>query len=171
MQRFNLVKRFVIFPFLALFLLSTVVIAQDDDTTECNLDGALQAIADITTSTEEATIDTLAEIDALISEARIACEGFTFSSEEYGLLPVIGPITIPEGIYRATATTPGFFITESTPLSDGCGRDVERSWFILSAGEATEGAQVVIEVESDCELLLEISTATESWLIELERLG
>ncbi len=57
---------------------------------------------------------------------------------------VIGPIQIPAGVYRATATTAGFFIASVTATEGECGAGSSfllPGLFILSAGEATNGAE------------------------------
>ena len=92
---------------------------------------------------------------------------FSFSSAEHGLQPVLGPLSFPAGIYVFTASTNGFLALSPNMLSDNCGWDLQTYIFNLTMGRATQGAQSIVEVESDCDLLLEIDNATETWQIEI----
>lgn len=161
-------KKFVLFGVIAL-LITTAAAAQDADPATCPAPDAL--LASITTLlTESQGMDTLTILDALrtaVSEHTIACTGLTFTSDEYGLLPVIGPVTIPEGIYRVTATTAGFLIARLDLLSGEC--DTRGSLFSVSRGEANEGAQAVFN-SSGCEVLISVYNVQEAWTLEFEKL-
>lgn len=144
--------------------------AQDADPATCPAPDAL--LASITTLlTESQGMDTLTILDALrtaVSEHTIACTGLVFNDELYGMQRVIGPFTIPAGIYRLTATTDGFFSSSFDLISGEC--DTIFTAFILSEGKGSEGVQEVFESEG-CEVLLSVRSSQEMpWKIEFEKL-
>ena len=92
---------------------------------------------------------------------------FSFSSDESGMQPVLGPLTLPAGVYVITATTDGYMTVSPQSLSGDCGSDVRRSIFNLSSGEGGDGAQSVVVIESNCNVLLEIGNTRESWSLDI----
>jgi hypothetical protein len=158
-----------LFVLLLIALVIPTAAAQDADPATCPAPDAL--LASITTLlTESQGMDTLTILDALrtaVSEHTIACTGLTFSSEQHGLRPVIGPFTIPTGIYRVTATTAHYMSTNFDVLSGEC--DAQTVRFNLSEGQATDGAQQVLESEG-CEVLLSVSNTQQPWTFEFEKL-
>ena len=96
---------------------------------------------------------------------------YSFSSDEAGLQPVLGPLSLPAAIYIFTATTDGFMTVLPQSLSGDCGMDIGLPIFNLMAGQAADGAQSVVEVEIDCDVLLEIGNTTESWMLEINKLS
>jgi hypothetical protein len=113
--------------------------------------------------------DALRQIEELVSTVRTECYGLTFTSEQEGMQPVIGPVSIPEGLYRATATTTGFMIAEVDPLEGQCSARGFGSLFNLSRDTAIDGAQAVFE-SSGCEALIAISNTREPWTLKFEKL-
>ncbi len=105
------------------------------------------------------------------SIAAAACSGLTFSSDAEGMMPVIGPVEIPEGIYRVTLVTEGFFIMKIDALDGECGEGSRMSSgaFSVMQDTATNGAQIVVNSEG-CEALLSISNVTQPWTLEFEKL-
>ncbi len=97
--------------------------------------------------------------------------GFVTNSIEMGLQPVLGPLTLTDGVYIFTATTDGFMRVSPQSLSGDCGLDLSVSIFNLSSGEASQGAQSVVEVERDCDVLLEIGNTREYWQLEINKLS
>ena len=49
--------------------------------------------------------------------------------------------------------------------------DLKLSIFSLSRGEGADGAQSVVNVEKDCEVLLEIGNASENWQLEVIKIS
>lgn len=91
-----------------------------------------------------------------------------------GEATVIGPLDIPEGVYRATATTSGFIIVTVTALEGECG---EGSGFFLSPGlfnesqgQATNGAESVF-TSKGCRALIEVSNTQTPWVLEMVKVG
>lgn len=158
-----------LFVLLLIALVIPTAAAQDTDPATCLTPDAL--LASITTLlTESQGMDTLTILDALrtaVSEHTIACTGLAFSSEQDGLRPVIGPFTIPAGLYRVTATTAHYMSTKFDVLSGEC--DAQTVRFNLSEGQATDGAQQVLESEG-CEVLLSVSNTQQPWTFEFEKL-
>ena len=94
---------------------------------------------------------------------------YSFNSNDDGLQPVLGPISLSEGIHVFTATTDGFMIVSLTSLSGDCGSDLRYSISNISAGEGSDGAQSVVQVETDCNVLLEIGNTSKAWTLDIER--
>lgn len=82
---------------------------------------------------------------------------------------VLGPVTIPAGIYRATFTTGGYGIVAFTVNEGACGagRFMTPGLFNESAGDATNGAEAVLTSES-CRTLIEISNVQQPWALVFE---
>lgn len=155
---------------LILFALLVVVLpaAAQDEEPVCDFTPVQSAI-ELTTAAlagtdNEATLTALGELSKAIRAAHLSCNGLAFTSEEYGQIPVLGPIDIPAGVYRATVTTEGFFIADVTLLDGECD---DRNLLNVSEGQATEGGQAVFESEG-CSILIEISNTREPWALEFE---
>ena len=112
-------------------------------------------------------------VDARMGEASVESDAspsdahYSFSSDEYGLQPVLGPVTLPAGIYVFTATTAGFMSVIPQSLSGDCGLDLMVAIFNLSHGQGDSGAQSVVDVEADCNVLFEIGNATSGWTMDI----
>ena len=98
----------------------------------------------------------------------IATGSYSVSSDDEGYQPVLGPIKVAAGTYTVTATTDDFFNVKPYPLSADCGLDPRLHILFLGPGEASEGAETVIEVESDCILLLDIEGLVDDWTLVFE---
>lgn len=158
---------------LLVLLLAGVAMGQDAETpAECPTSAAVfETLANMAGELDTDGMETLAVLDLLraaISEYTIACTGLAFSSEQDGQQPVIGPVTIPEGIYRVTATTEGYLIAKVDVLNGECG-DGYGSLFNVTSGTASNGAQEVFE-SAGCEALISVSNAQEAWKLEFEKL-
>ena len=116
---------------------------------------------------------TSAEADGATPENTAATEtsdsDYSFNSGDDGLQPVLGPISLSEGIHIFTATTDGYMIVSPTSLSGDCGSDLRYSIFSFSDGEGSSGAQSVVNAESDCNVLLEVSLADEEWTLDIRQ--
>ncbi len=156
-----------------LLIAVTGVSAQEETAEECSAAAdALTVIADILAEPELSPLDTLDLIYKAAIEARATCMELSFSSEVEGFEPVIGPLIIPEGIYRPTVTTEGYFIMRIVPLRGECGdgtRMSPTSVFNITAGIATTGAQGVV-ASAGCEALIEIENTSAPWVLSFEKL-
>lgn len=86
---------------------------------------------------------------------------------------VIGPVDIPAGTYRATATTDGYLIVHITAISGECGAGTSRlseGLFSLSKDDATNGAEAIF-TSRDCSALMEVSLVSVPWTLEFEKVG
>ncbi len=130
----------------------------------------------------DGTVSTVADFASFLSACPITTEtasittetsdsDYSFNSADEGLQPVLGPILLSEGIHIFTATTDGYMFVSPTSLSGNCGRDIDwgLSTIMILAGQGTHGAQSVVDVESDCNVLLEISGATEEWTLDIKK--
>ena len=159
----------------ALMLAVLPVAGQDEtETVEgCEAAALADVLAELVEAVREAedVAGALRAVAVAAGTAAAVCDDLAFSSEEDGLLPVIGPVTIPEGIYRVTVTTEGYFILRSDALEGECGdgQYFTPGIFNLSRGSAVDGAQMVFH-SAGCETLLSVSNVTDPWVIGFEKL-
>jgi len=164
-------KRFILAGLLAAALASGAIAQDAGRPADCPTgDVVVTALASMAAELTADGAVTLALLDTLraeISAYTVACTGLAFSSERDGMQPVIGPVVIPEGIYRVTATTASFMIAHITALQGECGDGY--SLFNVTQGNATNGVQAVFE-SAGCEALIEVSNTREAWTLEFEKL-
>ena len=96
---------------------------------------------------------------------------YSVSSAEVGLQPALGPLLLAEGVYVFSVETTGYLILSPKSLSGDCGFDLKASIFNLSAGQAAEGAQSVVDAEKDCDVFLEVGNASDDWTLDIRRLS
>lgn len=84
---------------------------------------------------------------------------------------VLGPITIPNGIYRARVTTAQSIIVEINPISGECGQGTGNylSTLLFSLNEAN-GAEAVL-TSRGCRTLIAVSLVSAPWTLEFEKVG
>lgn len=166
-------KRNLILVLTALLLMSAVNVWAQDDAPTCDAAATADVLIELVEAlrTADSPIEALGAIRDAASIAAAACSGLNFNSDDEGMMPVIGPVEIPEGLYRATLTTDGYFIMELDPLSGKCGEGsrFSNSIYLIMAGTASDGAQVVINSEG-CEALFSISNVNEPWTLSFEKL-
>ncbi len=167
----RLTMKWLLLPIIALVVLSISMVSTSaqSETTTCAPDDYV-AIADLL---ETAAAD-LRESDdpgVLLTErlyqialAQAECSALTFDSATYGQEAVIGPVTIPAGVYRLIATAPEIFGVGFTVLSGEC----DDPFLGYTGGEAAEGAQSVFESEG-CDVLIETEHA-DTWSIVFEKI-
>jgi hypothetical protein len=117
-------------------------------------------------------LDILRAIRDAVTEALIGCEGLSFSDENSGgLQPVIGPVEIPEGMYRARVVTEGAFILHADLISGECGEGRGMSSYVMNvwAETAVEGIEIVF-YSAGCETLLSVSNTNSPWNLTFEKL-
>ena len=144
--------------------------------TSCDLP-ALQKLIDTTieslTTLKQQTdpkqvMDDLQVITSLVGMYRSACDGLTFSDDKQ---VVIGPVTIPAGIYRAKLTTVGYAAVQVDALDGKCGVGARMSanqhLFIVSKGDADAGAEALFKSEG-CTALLTVENVTKPWQLTFE---
>lgn len=158
-----------IFALLIVLFSASVLLAQDTTALEpadvCTEDET-QAFTDsllalIQSPAEGGLFEQLDALQNAVMTHRWKCTGMVLSGEpEAGkAVVVLGPISIPDGIYRVTLTTDEFFILGATELSGDC-----RLHFAESDGDASAGTEQIYEYDDDCTMLLEIE-AEAPWEI------
>lgn len=164
----------LLFTILILLLPITVIGAAPNrmaqETPECDTTAALRSIVEAAmTATDDNALEVLTQIGDQIAQLKVMCSGLTFegSSDE-----VVGPLEFPEGIYRATLTTPGFASITVTVLDGECGGG--SGSFLTSVvfgafrDDATNGMEAVFS-STGCEALIEISNLSDPpYLLEFE---
>lgn len=117
-------------------------------------------------STDEPTDEPTNTIAPTVESTTAPLEPITFDSSTEGLQAVIGPVDIPSGVYKVTATTAGFIAVTVETVSGTCStNDLGDSLFNLVGGGATDGAETLFGSD-DCRVLLQVSNTTEPWMLE-----
>jgi hypothetical protein len=129
-----------------------------EEETQVFVDSVMELIQ---TPAEGGLFEQLDMLQDAIETHRWKCSGMVMSGEpEAGkAVVVLGPISIPDGIYRVSLTTDEFFILGATELSGDC-----RLHFAASDGDASAGMEQIYEYDDDCTMLLEIE-AEAPWEI------
>lgn len=150
------------------------VSAQDEP--ECDTEAATLALETALENLDSAD-DPLAVITEARRElARIEAECLGLGPWEGDSDQVIGPIEIPEGIYRVEVETDGFFIMDITTLNGECGpTGFGTNVFNLFESDlagSSEGRVSQATVQSEgCEAILEISNvAMGDYTLTFEKL-
>ena len=136
--------------------------------------GAIQAANDVAGKAIKAG-DLKSAIEALdtIKTDAITLDSFCGELSWSGkAASVIGPVTIPEGVYRAIATTTGFITVKITATDGECGEGdpdyLRPTLFNLSEGAADSGAQAVL-TSKECTALIQISNVQTDWALVFEK--
>ena len=153
-----------------------IATAQDTGPAGCDLEAAIADARDALDEAEalldddpEAALEALAEMRSALATAEAACMGLAFQGEAEDA--VIGPVTIPAGMYRAVATTPGYLAVRITVIEGECRGSSAGSLFNLGRGDAADGAEALFtSEEGGCTALLELSNLTDAWQLAFERL-
>jgi len=114
-----------------------------------------------------AALDALTALHNRLATSDAACRGLVFEQQN---ATVHGPLTIPPGTYRVTATTPGYFIADLQPLSGECDTPDYGNLFILSDGRAADGAQTII-TSSGCTAIITTSNITDPYTLTISPLA
>ena len=116
-------------------------------------------------------VGSLSEILQTATHGLRDCSGdaYAYDSVDEGLHPVLGPLSLAQGLHLFTLTTEKTGIVEAVTLSEDCGQDLERSIFSLATGQAAQGAERLVRVESDCDLYLQLRNLREAWTLEIAK--
>jgi hypothetical protein len=170
---------------LAIIIVCPLIVTAQD---ECDIDGAISRVAELTEQAQEAydandysaALDALYEAEAIIAGQRESCEGspsqetvsdpstpteptVVLNSAEEGLQAVIS-VELPTGFYRTTVVTNGYMIAEYRVREGECLSVRDGQIFNVSGGIAENGASTVF-VSNECQMLIEISNTREPWEI------
>lgn len=111
----------------------------------------------------------LAQMTERISLFRIDCLGLTYNSLDDGFQPVIGPIELPEGFYRISASAEGRFIVQFDLLDGECELVNDSSNVIFNVTErGATGTQKTLE-SSGCLIEISVRRAADPWTMTFER--
>jgi hypothetical protein len=111
--------------------------------------------------------DTLQEMANTANIMRATCDGYVFEGKKQ---TVLGPIEFPAGVYKAVAKTTGNMFAILTPTDGECGQGPGHSsnLFLISEGDATDGAETVFS-SNGCTVLIEVSEIQADWSLSFER--
>ena len=139
------------------------------DEVECDTASLQTAIQAQLNEIEDDPIAALDEIIQVALGGLFSCsdEPPAFSGQA-GAQPVLGPLALHEGFYIFTLTTAGSAKVEAVSLH-ACGKDLSSTLLNISAGQAINGAETLIQAEHDCIVYLEISKISSSWTLKIDK--
>lgn len=94
------------------------------------------------------------------------CHGLEFEGDSDR---VLGPVMFPDGFFRATVTTEGYFIAEIVPVSGTCETARFGGLFNVSSGDATNGAESLLTTEG-CTALIQTSIVNAPWTLTFDNI-
>ncbi len=143
---------------------STLINAQDSKSA-CDPGSVIRKANGLTAKGEnKADMDTLLRLATDIQAQNLACSGYTFTGNSSKL---VGPLDLPKGNYKTTLTSRGRFTARLSVLSGQCqGSSNTASFYSITAGEASTGAEAVIKSEG-CRLVIETSNVRGAWTLTI----
>ncbi len=126
-----------------------------------------KAAALSSTGDDQKDLAALLKLAADISAQNVACNGLTFKGNI--IVKAIGPIEIPPGLYKVTATTRGYLILKIRLVDPDCADRDGFSIVNVGAGEATTGAEEIVRFMG-CKMFLQPSNVDAPWTVTLELL-
>lgn len=175
-------KKFILFVLLvSMFVAALPALAQSSPAEpDCDIKSLLDLLDRVSTSIKEVkdgkptdplkVSDFLQTLANAANKTRAYCDGLAFTGDKQ---LVIGPVTIPEGLYRAKATTTGYMAVQVDAISGECGVGVRMSathLFILSKGEGDKGAEAVFNSKG-CDALITVDNVQTDWQLAFERIS
>jgi hypothetical protein len=100
------------------------------------------------------------ELQSAIASWRLLCDGYTFTSDEYGLDAVTDVITFHDGVYKMRLESTSSFDVDITVLSGRCG---DTFAYVSSSGGVSESVSVM----EGCVALIDFS-GDEEWTLAYE---
>jgi hypothetical protein len=171
-------NRFILLVFASLIITAVLPLsAQDADAKftcdSTNVSSFLDKIIEVATAAKkegdpQKALDLLVPFSNGLDYRLAACAKLNFSGtgEEQ---PVLGPLEIPDGVYRVTVKTDGYFSLQMDTISGNCGD--EKYLFLITKGDAKNGAQIVLKPSDQCKALLTVSNASDPWQLQFENLS
>lgn len=106
------------------------------------------------------------------AEAVSTGQPLTFSSDQLGLNPQIGPLRLEAGRYRANVTTDGNLILTLDTNTGLCGDLIGsgQSLFNVLSGQASQGEETIFTAKG-CDAKLRFNGAQKRWTLTIERIG
>jgi hypothetical protein len=168
-------ERILFIVIICLVIVTGTAGAQDSgDTIQCDPEQLQSSvgyiIADLQSAQDSGNLDTQYQ-GIVVAQGRLSvlnslCLGLDFEGDREIVSDLV---LVPEGIYRVTVTTPGYFIMRPTVIEGSCDPD-GYSLFNLSDGEATSGAQAIFKSQK-CAVLWEISNVTAPYKVTFEKMN
>jgi len=124
---------------------------------------ACEANINVVTSTGSWTIEVSEYLDSDV----VAIEE-SYSSEELGSMPVLGPIVFDDGSYEFTVTTEGYMILNIQPLSGDCETEFPGNFIGVRPGEATAGVKGTLNT-FNCIAFITMDNVSAPWTITTQQ--
>jgi hypothetical protein len=148
-----------------IFLFAMAVHAQEQNLTvenSCSDNQVTTFISDLTAVLSgQPKIDNffkfLDELEAKIATERWQCSGMVLAGENVAgkKSVILGPVSIPDGVYRVTMTTDGGLYMEFAPVSGSCDFSL-----YVDPGDASNGTEQIFRATDNCTALIQIETDT-----------
>ncbi len=159
-------KRIILLAVLGLICAMPALLQDDGNCDTANLGEAIQ------TQLQEIEDDPIAALNEIIQLALGGLFDCSDDRQEFsgqaGAQPVLGPLALHKGFYIVKLTTEGSARVEATSL-ETCGKDLVSIIFNISAGQAINGAENLVQAEDDCTVYLELSKISASWTLEIAK--
>ncbi len=108
-------------------------------------------------------VDFLAEEGICVA---IGNEEYTFTSNVYGLNPILGPVDFEPGLYQEVIHTRGdILIVAPTVIDSECGYD-SFDWGVGTIIADNEIHQTLVNIKRPCKVILDVQNANGDWQIE-----
>lgn len=172
-------KSIVLLLLVCVSSLAAPALAQDSPTDaacdltalQTSIDTFVEAAGKLKAETDTVKVSNgLQELANEANSLRATCDGLSFSGTKQ---LVIGPVTIPQGIYRAKATTDEAIIVELTILDGECedrSSGETKGIFALTSGTAKDTAETIFNSKG-CSALIEVSLVRADWQLAFERIS
>lgn len=109
-------------------------------------------------------MDALLKLRDQIDAQYAACDGLFFKGTGN---KAIGPITLDSGTYQVHLVTSGYFILDLKVISGTCSSNGDTtSVFIITGGQATDGADITLD-SNGCRVLLLPSNISAPWTLAM----
>lgn len=155
----------------SILLFCGVAHAQDDDL-KCSDEDIFATIDEALAHLEEAksldaiiALESLSEVRTVLANLDAECRGLTFSGTAG---TVHGPVTVPEGIYRASVTTNRFFIMGGVVLEGSCGDGLDTLYVFNEHTDGDFTAETIFRSEG-CTALFETSNIFGPYTVTFEK--
>ena len=121
------------------------------------------------TSDAQGKYDSLVALRNEMSSLEALCQGLSFEGNSE---KVFGPMIIPEGIYRLSAKTDGFFTLDFEILDGDCEgpESYTQNIFALFQSDTPGRVSEAVFKSSGCDVLWETSNITQDYSVNLEKL-
>ncbi len=117
------------------------------------------------TGNNDTDLNQLLKLSADINTMNVACSGMSFHSRSETL---IGPVSLPRGLYKTTLITTGSFTAEIKLIQGGCSTNGINDTILynLEPGEATISSEALL-ISFDCELVIQVGKVTSPWQLTI----